>query len=370
MEEVAYDILMRLSRTEELSLKKVSLRRFGPFAKDRWSNKERKSEETNIDIGDSDYEHLLLMAYESDVDEPVRLTISDSEGDFKYESESEDESESKSESKGFKAESEDDSEAEVESEDDFEVEGEVASEEDSASEVESESENKYEGDSEDEEDSKGEPDSEGESDFDPDSDDDPESGGNQISGNGASGGGAFEGRTYEDIDFNYEDESEIVNDFESESESKGEIDFEEESDSDPDAGGDSDSGDPDSDGDSNSGGSPDSRNIPDSEGGHAFEVSTYGVLVSDNIPELEGFEQVQRPQRIRNISKRFVEFDMLQDTEIDSEGEVIQCCCYARNTESPSVFICSKGKEKYRENLKEWSWIQNQMRFKTTWPPD
>ncbi|XP_050896772.1 uncharacterized protein LOC127103564 [Lathyrus oleraceus] len=127
----------------------------------------------------------------------------------------------------------------------------------------------------------------------------------------------------------------------SQSNFEGEIDYEEEFDSNPDSGGDSyygdpdfdgdsdsdgDSyyGDPDSDGDSNFGGSPDSGNILDSEGGHASEVSTYGVPTSDIVPESEGSEQVQRPQRIKNIPKRFAEFDMLQDTEVDSEGEVIQ----------------------------------------------
>ncbi|XP_050876199.1 uncharacterized protein LOC127079889 [Lathyrus oleraceus] len=168
------------------------------------------------------------------------------------------------------------SEAESKSEDDSEAEGEVASKEDFVSE---------------------------------DSDDDPESGGNPISGNGGS-----KGRTSEDIDYDSEDESELGNDSKSESESEGEIDFEEESDSDPNF-----------DGDSDSGGSPDSGNIPDSKGGHASEVSIFGVPTSDTVSESEGSEQVQMPQRIRNISRRFVEFDMLQDTEIYFKGEVIQC---------------------------------------------
>ncbi|XP_050902741.1 uncharacterized protein LOC127115177 [Lathyrus oleraceus] len=103
--------------------------------------------------------------------------------------------------------------------------------------------------------------------------------------------------TSEDIDFDSKDESEPKNDFESESESEGKIDSEEESNSNLDSDGDSDSGDPDFDGDSDFGGSPDSRNAP--------------VL--------------KRPQRIRNISRRFAEFDILQDTESDSEGEIIQC---------------------------------------------
>ncbi|XP_058776869.1 uncharacterized protein LOC131651219 [Vicia villosa] len=50
--------------------------RFGPFAKDCWSNKE----EAKIAIGDSDDEHVLLMAYEFD-EEPVSLSFSDAEGE-------------------------------------------------------------------------------------------------------------------------------------------------------------------------------------------------------------------------------------------------------------------------------------------------
>ncbi|XP_050915612.1 uncharacterized protein LOC127130689 [Lathyrus oleraceus] len=40
-------------------------KRFGHFATDCWSNKEKKSKEENIDRGDSDDESVLLMAYES-----------------------------------------------------------------------------------------------------------------------------------------------------------------------------------------------------------------------------------------------------------------------------------------------------------------
>ncbi|XP_050889918.1 uncharacterized protein LOC127095246 [Lathyrus oleraceus] len=78
-------------------------------------------------------------------------------------------------------------------------------------------------------------------------------------------------------------------DSESESDSEDEFDYEGESDSDPD-----------SDDDSDSCGDLDSASK-------------------------EGSEQVKRPQRIRNIPRRFAEFDILQDTEIDSEGEVIMC---------------------------------------------
>ncbi|KAI5434848.1 hypothetical protein KIW84_021603 [Lathyrus oleraceus] len=142
------------------------------------------------------------------------------------------------------------------------------------------------------------------------SDDDPKSRGNLIYGNGASGGGSSEGRTSEDIDSNSEDKLEPENDSESESESEGQIDSEGESDSD---------------GDSDSGGSPGSRNILDSESGHASRDGTSGVPSSNTVPESEGSKQVQRPQRIRNIPRRFAKFYMLQHTKINSEGEVIQC---------------------------------------------
>ncbi|XP_050893510.1 uncharacterized protein LOC127100401 [Lathyrus oleraceus] len=110
-------------------------------------------------------------------------------------------------------------------------------------------------------------------------------------------------------------------DSETEDDSDGNSDSEDESDSE----GEYDS-DPDSDGDSNSGGNPDSRNILDSEGGHTSEGGTYGVLASDIVlASEEDSEQVQRPQRIINIPRRFIELGMLQDTIIDSEREVIQC---------------------------------------------
>ncbi|KAK2431500.1 hypothetical protein QL285_029719 [Trifolium repens] len=75
--------------------------KFGHFAADCRSNKERKSEEANM-ARSSDDEPVLLMAYESDDDEPVKLTFSDSEevseDDYEigvrlYDSESEDDSE-------------------------------------------------------------------------------------------------------------------------------------------------------------------------------------------------------------------------------------------------------------------------------------
>ncbi|KAK2458032.1 hypothetical protein QL285_005238 [Trifolium repens] len=75
--------------------------KFGHFAADCRSNKERESEEANM-ARSYDDEPVLLMAYESDDDEPVKLTFSDSEevseDDYEigvrlYDSESEDDSE-------------------------------------------------------------------------------------------------------------------------------------------------------------------------------------------------------------------------------------------------------------------------------------
>lgn len=57
------------------------------------------------------------------------------------------------------------------------------------------------------------------------------------------------------------------------------------------------------------------------QGGN-FEGGTFReTLEYDNV---QASEQVLRPRRIRKIPKGFAEFDMLQDTEIDFEGEVIQ----------------------------------------------
>ncbi|KAK2405626.1 hypothetical protein QL285_054842 [Trifolium repens] len=92
--------------------------KFGHFASECRSNKERKSEEANM-ARSSDDEPVLLMAYESDDDEPVKLTFSDSEevseDDYEigvrlYDSESE------SEVSEDESESEDDSEDEGDSE--------------------------------------------------------------------------------------------------------------------------------------------------------------------------------------------------------------------------------------------------------------
>lgn len=83
-----------------------------------------------------------------------------------------------------------------------------------------------------------------------------------------------------------------------------------------------------SDFDPNSDDDPDSGDNHASEGDHASEVgpTSEGSPTSDIVPgSEEDVEQVQRPQRIRQIPRRFVEIDMLQDTEINYEGEVIQC---------------------------------------------
>ncbi|XP_050916673.1 uncharacterized protein LOC127131816 [Lathyrus oleraceus] len=81
--------------------------------------------------------------------------------------------------------------------------------------------------------------------------------------------------------------------WEFEGDSDDEEDFEGESDSDPESGG-----------NHASKGRPTSKGSPTSE---------------------EDSEQVQRLQKIRQIPRRFVEFSMLQDTEINSKGEATQC---------------------------------------------
>ncbi|XP_050919810.1 uncharacterized protein LOC127137386 [Lathyrus oleraceus] len=118
--------------------------------------------------------------------------------------------------------------------------------------------------------------------------------------------------TSEDIDSDSKNESELENDSGSESESEGKIGSKEEYDSDLDSDGDSDSGVPYSDGNLDSGGSLESGNILDSEGGHASEVGTSGVSVSDIVQESECFEQVHR---IRNIQRRFTASDIVPESE-------------------------------------------------------
>src|SRR3954467_6815268 len=105
-----------------------------------------------------------------------------------------------------------------------------------------------------------------------------------------------------------------------------ELESEDEESSEDESGGESNS-DPDSDDDPESGGSRDSgrENSEDVEsGGQAsgndHEGGDSGVGDS---------EVAQRPQRVRTIPRRFTDYDMLQDTEVDSEGDVIQCAMIA-----------------------------------------
>ncbi|XP_050902639.1 uncharacterized protein LOC127114893 [Lathyrus oleraceus] len=134
---------LSIMRIEELQISlEVQELHLTKRTSERESNKERESEEENIARGDYDDEPVLLMAYKSDDDEPVRLTFSDFEETLNM-------SQSQKMTLNLKS---------------------------------SLILNMNE------EDSEGKSDSEGESDSDPDSDDDPESGGNQIFE-----GGAFEG---------------------------------------------------------------------------------------------------------------------------------------------------------------------------------
>lgn len=57
---------------------------------------------------------------------------------------------------------------------------------------------------------------------------------------------------------------------------------------------------------------------PTSDGGHAYESGLSEGRASEGGPTSE-----IRPQRIRQIPQRFAKFDMLQDTKIYYEGEVI-----------------------------------------------
>ena len=126
----------------------------------------------------------------------------------------------------------------------------------------------------------------------------------------------FEGESAFEGDFVSEDESESEGDSESEEVSTDESESENESNYEP-----------------------DSDDVPYSRGhstfnsGHASEggpskdgPTSEGNPSSDIVPiSKEDSEQVHRPQRIRQIPRRFAEFDMLQDTEVGFEGEVIQC---------------------------------------------
>ncbi|XP_050876924.1 ribosome biogenesis protein ERB1-like [Lathyrus oleraceus] len=121
-------------------------------------------------------------------------------------------------------------------------------------------------------------------------------------------------------DYEAEDESHLEGDSKDEEDSRGGSDSEGESDSDPDSDDDTEPGgnpifrDRASEGRAYEGGA--SEGGPTSEDGQAFDI----------FPKSEGdSEQGHRPQRIRQIPIRFTEFDMLQDIEVDFEGEVVQC---------------------------------------------
>ncbi|XP_058783329.1 uncharacterized protein LOC131658007 [Vicia villosa] len=168
----------------------------------------------------------------------------------------------------------------------------------------------------------------------------------------------------------FEDEAESEGDSEDKLESKDDSDFKGESDSDPDSDDDPES---DSEGDSEGDTDKDCGSDPDSEGGPNFDGQNFGGdhvsegSVSGGGPEantvpssVEYSEQVQRPQRIRQIPRRFVEFDMLRDTKIDSEGEFIQCAMLVEyelvNTEKHS----RKKSEEFKaiERSKSWEFTK------------
>jgi hypothetical protein len=227
MSEAFYSDKKKYQKRKEKSDKKnvqcYCCKNFGHYANDCLLNKERESEEANM-ARSSDDEPVLLMAYESDDDVPVKLTFSDSEevseDDYEigvrlYNSESESEV------------SEDESESEDDSED------EEVSEPES-----SENESEDEGDSEgsDSEGSDSEGDSEG-------SEDEVSQGseGERTSDNN-SDARASEGETSGSPTSEEEEDLEGKSD----SESDGGDDSDGASDSDPESSGDSDGGDPDS----------------------------------------------------------------------------------------------------------------------------
>ncbi|KAK2376280.1 hypothetical protein QL285_077088 [Trifolium repens] len=259
--------------------------KFGHFAADCRSKKERESEEANM-ARSSDDEPVLLMAYESDDDEPVKLTFSDSE--------------------------------EV-SEDDYEIGVELYDSE-SESEV-SEDESESEDDSEDEGDSEGS-DSEGSDSEGSDSEGDSE--GSDSEGSDSEGSedeesqGSEGGRTSDNISDARASEgetsgsptSEEEEDLEGKSDSKsdGGDDSDGASDSDPESSGDSDGGDPDSE-DVGSGGQTSefdhafggnhdfeggpseggaSKGSPASSNGHVPKGETSEGRVSGSIQDSEG----------------------------------------------------------------------------------
>ncbi|XP_058761033.1 uncharacterized protein LOC131634384 [Vicia villosa] len=152
---------------------------------------------------------------------------------------------------------------------------------------------------------------------------------NPVSGDG----GASEGS----LEVVYVDELELEDDSDSGGESKFEGEFEGDSDedfeSDPDF---KETGGQDS-------GSQTSRSNHASGSSHSSKGGNYEGSVS-----IEDSKQVHRPQIIRQIPRRFAEFDMLRDTEIDSKGEVIQC---AMMVDFESVSI--------NEALKKKVWLKS-----------
>src|SRR3954463_1547 len=74
---------------------------------------------------------------------------------------------------------------------------------------------------------------------------------------------------------------------------------------------------------------PDSGGSHDSERENSEDIGSGGQASGDDHgggdSGVANSEVAQRPQRVRTIPRRFADFDMLQDTEVDSEGEVIQC---------------------------------------------
>jgi hypothetical protein len=118
----------------------------------------------------------------------------------------------------------------------------------------------------------------------------------------------------------FEGDSEGDPDSEGESNSEGNSDSEGDSEGGPE--GDSEGG---PEGDSEGGPKEDSEGGPEGDSEGSPEGESEGQGSDDETSEGNPVEQNQRPQRIRSIPSRFAEFDMLQDTEIDSEGEIIQC---------------------------------------------
>ncbi|KAK2387936.1 hypothetical protein QL285_061661 [Trifolium repens] len=247
MSEAFYSDEKKYQKRKEKSDKKnvqcYCCKNFGHYANDCLLNKERESEEANI-ARSSDDEPVLLMAYESDDDEPAKLTFSNSEevsenvneiGVRLYDSESESEV------------SEDESESEDDSED------EEVSEPES-----SEDESEDEGDSEGSEDEV----SQG-------------SEGGRTSDN-ISEARASEGETSGSPTSEEEEDLEGKSD----SESDGGDDSDGASDSDPESSGDSDGGDPDSE-DVGSGGQA-SEFDHDFEGGPSEGGASKGSPASNN----------------------------------------------------------------------------------------